>query len=201
MSKGLQFILSKVMCLKLVQKKLKDARCSNTIKVWHLPATTDNMFRFKVTLKNDHITEKSSSTMGKVNAFVRYPISKRYSEITIKTYNEALLTFLKFYNQKLLNDITSDDIILFNNDYIVKKNLSASYQNQIVNALELLFAQIENTKIDIDLIHRPKKYNSLPKVLAMEEVAAIINVLTNSKHKCMISLIYAARLRRGKLLS
>ena len=182
-------------------KKIKDAKWSNTLKVWHLPATKDNLLRFKLTPKNDHSTELTSTTMNKVDAFIRYLKSKRYSENTIKTYTEALLTFLKFHNQKLLNDITSDDIIVFNNDYIVKKKLSASYQNQIVNAIKLFFAQIENTKIDVDLIHRPKKYNPLPKVLATEEVAAIINALNNSKHKCMISLIYAAGLRRSELLN
>lgn len=182
-------------------KKLKDAKWSNSLKAWHLPVTNDNIVRFKLNTKNEHGPELTSSTTSKVDAFIRYLKSKRYSENTIKTYKEALLTFLKFYNQKLLNDITSDDIIIFNNDYVVKKNLSASYQNQIVNAIKLFFAQIENTKIDIELIHRPKKYNPLPKVLAMEEVAAIINVLNNRKHKCMISLIYAAGLRRGELLN
>lgn len=54
---------------------------------------------------------------------------------------------------------------------------------------------------DINLIQRLKKYNSLPKVLATEEVAAIINALSNVKHKCMISLIYAAGLRRSELLN
>lgn len=50
-------------------------------------------------------------------------------------------------------------------------------------------------------MHRPKKYNPLPKVLAIEEVADIINVLDNIKHKCMISLIYSAGLRRSELLN
>ena len=35
----------------------------------------------------------------------------------------------------------------------------------------------------------------------MEEVAAIINALTNIKHKCMLSLIYASGLRRSELLN
>ena len=38
-------------------------------------------------------------------------------------------------------------------------------------------------------------------MLATEDVAAIINALTNIKHKCMISLIYAAGLRRSEILN
>ncbi|CAN5592214.1 hypothetical protein BH11BAC1_BH11BAC1_14430 [soil metagenome] len=41
----------------------------------------------------------------------------------------------------------------------------------------------------------------MPKVLALEEVEDIINVLDNIKYKCMISLIYSAGLRRGELLN
>ena len=96
---------------------------------------------------------------------------------------------------------TNDDIIQFNNDFILKQQLSASYQNQVVNAIKLFFHQLQNRKIDIDLIHRPKKYNPLPKVLAAEEVAQIINSLDNLKHKCMMSLIYSAGLRRSELLN
>ena len=55
--------------------------------------------------------------------------------------------------------------------------------------------------LNVDLVHRPKKYNPLPKVLAIEEVADIINALDNIKHKGMISLIYSAGLRRSELLN
>ena len=41
----------------------------------------------------------------------------------------------------------------------------------------------------------------MPKVLAAEEVALIINSLDNLKHKCMMSLIYSAGLRRSELLN
>lgn len=75
--------------------------------------------------------------------------SKRYSASTIKTYTEALSTFLKYYHHKPIVEITNNDIIAFNNDYILKNELSASYQNQIVNAIKLFFKTIEQSKIDI----------------------------------------------------
>ncbi|OFY67010.1 MAG: hypothetical protein A3H98_08930 [Bacteroidetes bacterium RIFCSPLOWO2_02_FULL_36_8] len=54
--------------------------------------------------------------------------------------------------------------------------------------------------MNIELIHRPKRYNPLPQVLSACEVTQIINVLENIKHKCMLSLIYSAGLRRSELL-
>jgi integrase/recombinase XerD len=70
----------------------------------------------------------------------------------------------------------------------------------VVNAIKLFFDKVEGAKLKVDLVHRPKRPSLLPKVLAMEEVAAIINVLDNLKHKCMLSLIYSAGLRRSELI-
>lgn len=182
-------------------KKLAGAKWSASLKVWHLPASPANLQKFKIKTTNSNVASLAADTRIKLEQFTLYLNTKRYSQNTIKTYSEALLTFLNFYKHKEVAAITSNDIDNFNNDYILQKKLSASYQNQIVNAIKLFFAQVEQTKIDISVIQRPKKYNALPKVLAIEEVAAIINALTNSKHKCMISLIYAAGLRRSELLN
>ena len=179
-------------------KKLEDAKWSNFLKVWHLPANAANRIRFKIDITNHKKHQLSDEVTAKVEEFERFMISKRYSKNTIKTYREALVTFLSFYKTKPVHTITSNDLILFNNDYIIKNNLSASYQNQIVNAIKLFFTRVVNSKLDIDLIHRPKRYNPLPKVLEMEEVAAIINALTNIKHKCMLSLIYASVIKAVK---
>jgi len=85
--------------------------------------------------------------------FKNYLRSKRYSERTITTYCDALKSFLAFFNQKSIAALTNDDVIVYNNEYILKNTLSASYQNQIVNAIKLYFKTIKETKIDIDKIH------------------------------------------------
>ena len=72
--------------------------------------------------------------------FIQWLRSKRYSESTIKTYSEALRSFLIFFRLKPISAIDNDDVIVYNNDFILKNNLSASYQNQIVNAIKLFFS-------------------------------------------------------------
>ncbi|MBK7148715.1 MAG: site-specific integrase [Bacteroidetes bacterium] len=191
-------------------KKLKGAQWSATLKVWHLPDTDDYRKQFKLPALQKQPpgkeptkkpTNPTSETISKVEAYKNWLRSKRYSENTIKTYSEALLSFLRFYSHKPVAEITNNDVIAFNNEFILKHQLSASYQNQIVNAIKLFFKKIEGSALNVEVIHRPKKYNPLPKVLAIEEVAAIINALDNIKHKCMISLIYSAGLRRSELLN
>lgn len=178
-------------------KKLDDAKWSATLKAWHLPDNDENRTRFKLEL----IKNLSEEHTLKIAEFVRWLKSKRYSESTIKTYSEALRTFLLFYSGKSVSDITNDDLIKFNNDYILKKKLSSSYQNQIVNGVKLFFQTIEQSKLKVDLVHRPKKEKLLPNVLSKEEIKQILNAPTNIKHKAMLSLIYSCGLRRSELLN
>lgn len=50
-------------------------------------------------------------------------------------------------------------------------------------------------------IERPRSENKLPKVISKEEVLAIIKATNNIKHKCIVSLLYSAGLRRSELLN
>ncbi len=110
-------------------------------------------------------------------------------------------SFLVFYRDKSVAEISNDDVIVYNNDYIFRKNLSPSYQNQIVNAIKLFFQTIRETKIIVDKVHRPKRTKVLPNVLSKEEVKLILNAHSNLKHKMMLSLIYSCGLRCGELLA
>lgn len=136
----------------------------------------------------------------KINNFKMWLQSKRYSQNTIGTYTDALKLFLKFYNNKAVETIDNQDLINFNNRYILSNNLSVSFQNQVVNAVKLFFSTIENKKLQPDLIHRPKRAKLLPNVLSKEEVKALLAAPSNIKHKAMLSLIYACGLRCGELI-
>lgn len=149
----------------------------------------------------EDLPDISEEVVKKIQEFKYWLKSKRYSESTIGTYIDCLKTFLRFYANKSLNDITNDDVIMFNNHYILANKFSASFQNQIVNAVKLFFSKIENKKLNPELIHRPKRPNLLPNVLSKEEVKLILQALCNIKHKAMLSLIYSCGLRRSELLN
>lgn len=180
-------------------KTFEDARWSASNKYWHLPDTEANRLHFKLPLA--HTLVPNAEGMASIETFKRYLLSKRYSPNTINTYSEALKSFLTFCNTKAVKDITNEDVILYNNDYILKHNLSSSYQNQIVNAIKLYFMIVKDTAIEIDKIHRPKREKVLPNVLSKEEVKAILEAPKNLKHKAMLSMIYSCGLRRSELLN
>lgn len=180
-------------------KTFDDARWSASKKYWHLPDTAANRLHFQLPLAPTLIPNLEG--ISSIETFKKYLLSRRYSQNTIVTYSDALKSFLTFCNTKTIKEISNDDVILYNNHYIVKNNLSSSYQNQIVNAIKLYFKIVKETAVEIDKIHRPKREKVLPNVLSKEEVLKIIDATDNLKHKTLLALIYSAGLRISEALN
>ncbi|WP_320814136.1 site-specific tyrosine recombinase/integron integrase [Flavobacterium sp.] len=180
-------------------KKIPGSTWSSSKKVWYVLDTDYHRALFK--LEPLAYSQPSEDGIKHLQKFTYWLKSKRYSENTIKTYTDALKSFLIFYNTKEISAITNEDVVYFNNEHILKNNFSHSYQNQVVNAIKLYFKTIQNTSLELDKIHRPKREKLLPNVLSKEEVKAILNAHSNVKHKMMLSLIYSCGLRCGELIA
>jgi site-specific recombinase XerD len=179
-------------------KSIHGSRWSATRQVWHLPDTESNRILLKVPLHSDFLP--SEEGISALATFKEWMKSKRYSESTIKVYTDSMKSFLVFHRTKQLVDINNDDVIKFNNDYVLRRNLSSTYQNQIVNAIKLFFKIISNTTMDIENVHRPRRERVLPNVLSKEEVLRLIDVTDNLKHKTLLALIYSSGLRISEAL-
>lgn len=201
-------------------RKIPNASWSKTLKAWYVPYSNEVLHEIKKIFepiceidaralkekiaayqKDPKNKSLAPEVLLKIESLKKWMLSKRYSESTIVTYTDALRTFLKFYHNKPIAEISNDDVIEFNNQYILENNFSSSYQNQVVNAIKLFFKTVENRVIDLNLVHRPKRYDPLPNVLSKEEVKKILEVHSNLKHKTMLSLIYACGLRRSELIN
>lgn len=179
-------------------KQLPDARWSATLKAWHVPDTDQNRHLLKVEAPYEI---PSPENIEQLLQFKQWLQSQRYSPNTISTYTDSLKAFLVFFKNKSVREINNADVIHFNNEFIIKKKLSASYQNQVVNAIKLFFSTIQKRQLDINLVERPRKEHRLPNVLSKEDVKRILNATTNLKHKAMLSVIYGCGLRRSELLN
>ncbi|MFN8116059.1 MAG: site-specific tyrosine recombinase/integron integrase [Bacteroidia bacterium] len=208
-------------------KTLPGVKWSQTEKKWHIGYHPEALNSIKNAFKNtgvyiqtlndindvvkpkpteirkpsDALPYLNKEQNNKVDQFKNYLLSKRYSESTIETYTDALSTFLRFYANKPFSEIDNADVIIFNNDYILKNQFSSSYQNQVVNAIKLFFRTIENKVMETEKVHRPRTEKVLPNVLSKEEIKLILNAHGNIKHKAMLSLIYSCGLRRSELLN
>lgn len=180
-------------------RALGDARWSKTLNAWHLPNTPENRLKFK--LYNLPVVHLGMDKIEQVEKFKRYLSTKRYSENTIKTYSEALKSFLLFYQEKEISSINNEDVVNYYQEYIIKNRLSSSYQNQIINAIKLYFSKVQQAAIQVDKIYRPKREKLLPNVLSKEEIKKILSAHSNIKHKTMLSMIYSCGLRRSELLN
>lgn len=188
-------------------RTIPGARWSRTLKAWHVAdveihrkmCNLLSVDRNTNAIKNNR--QISTETQDLLNKYTNWMEVKRYSKSTIESYTNALLVFFSYHHTKNADQITNQDVMDFNTHYVLKKNLSATYQSQFINALKLFYQTVKNHKLEVEKLIRPQQGNKLPKVISEEEVAAIINACQNLKHKTMLSLIYSAGLRRGELLN
>ena len=142
-----------------------------------------------------------ANTDDQIKKFKEWMISRRYSRHTIKIYTNSLRTFFRFFAGKKITEVANNDLIEFNNRYILANGYSATLQNQVVNSLKLFYSKIPNARLHIEELERPRRAHPLPNVLSKEEVASILQAPINIKHRSMLSLIYACGLRRSELLN
>lgn len=125
---------------------------------------------------------------------------KKYSMSTANTYISFFERFINYYNDKPLSSIDENDIRNYLQE-LVQMNRSHSYLNQAVNSIKFYYESVMNMPNRFYSIERPRPEQKLPKVISPEEVADLIRFTKNIKHRCIISLLYSAGLRRGELLN
>lgn len=189
------------------------------MKCWHVPYSDETFLGLEALVQQNQITipelkelkeerkyrffdKKPPEDSNKlIENFAEYMRIQRYSKKTQQTYIEAMKTFLGYFRQKSALEITENDIIEFNLNYILRNNFSASYQNQIISAIKLFYHSVLLKDISLTVIERPIRSRPLPEVFAPEEVEVFLRTIRNIKHKAVMALIYACGLRRGEVLN
>ena len=207
-------------------KKFPGVKWSTTHKAFYIPFSKENTNRFYLYLRNKNYyvdysllkQEKEIIDKNKtfkpiklkdlkaiyklpIKDFVKWMKQRRYSKNTIDTYESMIVLFFKYHNTKDIKEVTKQDLIDFNTNYILANNYSYTYQNQLVNALKLFYKQVKNISLDIEQLDRPKKDRKLPEVLSLDEVKDLLTQIKNVKHKTLLSLLYSCGLRIGEALS
>lgn len=83
---------------------------------------------------------------------------------------------------------------------IDERKCSHSYVNQAISALKLFYEAVLNQRWITEGIKRPRKITRLPNVLSDQEVASLINSLSNLKHRTIMTMLYSAGLRVGEVV-
>jgi len=167
-----------------------------------------NTFKYVIEIKNITTTkeEKEKKYYGNERKIPPEYLEKltlqRKSINTVRVYTQAFTDFINYYSTKDLKEINYEDIKNYMLYLIEKRKISSSFQNQMINAIKFYYEQVlDQKKIPYFDIERPIKEKTLPPVLSVEEVQAIINTVTNLKHKAILLTIYSGGLRISELIN
>ena len=125
---------------------------------------------------------------------------KRYAFNTAKSYINCFERFINYYKDKKFIYINEQDIHYYLQQLIQEK-LSNSYINQAINSIKFYYEVVLGMPQRFYYIERPFRNQTLPKVLSTEAIQRMIVLTSNLKHKCIISVLYSAGLRRSELLN
>ncbi len=125
----------------------------------------------------------------------------RYSKNSVKTYIQCIMQFTGYFNERDIDKLNKDEI----NEYILHliktRNISPSYQNQMINAIKYYYEYVLGRKKEYYFIDRPKRGYKLPEVLSKPEIARMIKSTKNIKHKSLLSVMYSCGLRRSEAIN
>ena len=142
-------------------------------------------------------TASQPRLLDRVRARIRY---LHYSVQTEKTYVQWIRRYILFHNKRHPADMGADEITAFLNHLALSARVSASTQNQALNAIVFMYKHVFERDVEefsgLLRVRRPKR---LPVVLTGTEVAAVLAHLTDP-HLTMALLMYGAGLRLTECL-
>lgn len=124
-------------------------------------------------------------------------------ELRIRNYSPRTAESYIFYNQELLRfcnkdprEINAEKI----KDYLdfLARERSVSTVSVAYNALLFYYKNVWHRQFFVNLPH-PRKEKHLPVVLSKQEAQRMIQVFSNLKHKCILSILYGTGIRVSEL--
>lgn len=125
-------------------------------------------------------------------------VSRKYSPKTVKAYLYYNRDMLKLIGKSSFN-VKESDIKNYLLYLVEEKKAATSTLNIAINALKFYYGIMLKRKFFYE-IKRPRKDKKLPVVLSEEEVAKILSLVNNIKHKAILMLIYSAGLRVSEVV-
>ncbi len=201
-------------------KGIPGVKWSQSMRSWFIPSARFKLATFYRILRGvafvDYSSLKTNNTgiagqnkgkdSKKINrklpdGYLELLKQKRYSIHTVNIYSCYFRDFMDYFTGRELETIRKEEI----NEYILKliqkRNISASQQNQRINAIKFYYEKVLGREKEYYSINRPRKERKLPDILSKEEIGAMLDATENLKHKSVIAILYSCGLRRSEVIN
>lgn len=129
--------------------------------------------------------------------FIRDLKIRNYSDMTIRSYVNAIVGLSKYYG-KCPSSISVSEIKSYLK-YLTDQGKSWSTINMVHSACNFLYGETLDQIERVQSIKRPKLPKKIPVVFSESEVVHLLSKVKNIKHKAILMTIYSAGLRCGEL--
>ncbi|MBD3648309.1 MAG: integron integrase [Pseudomonadales bacterium] len=120
---------------------------------------------------------------------------RNYSHRTEEAYVNWVRRFIRYHGIRHPAEMHDAEVVAYLTHLAVVRNVSASTQNQALNALVFLYRHVLGRPLgDISAASRAKKPKKLPVVLTRDEVREVL-VRLNGVHRIIGALLYGSGLR------
>jgi len=221
---GLQFYPNKV--INALTKELTDISWSNEYDMFLLPNYAKNLNAIfntyrgvawinckyffpnrpvskgvnePINIKRKKATAKPLDWQPCPESYIQKLELKRYALNTANTYISHFEKYINHFHPKPKDTLNENDIRSYL-ESLIKQGYSDSSLNQAVNSIKFYYELVLGMSNRFYHIERPRKKQTLPKVISKEEAKKLINCTNNVKHKCIASLLYSSGLRRSEVL-
>lgn len=118
-----------------------------------------------------------------------------YAYRTEQSYEQWVCRFILFCKNTSPEEVGANEVKAYLDYLVVRRNVSASTQNQALNALVFLYNQVLGKELgELGAISRSKRPKFLPVVLSRAEVSALLMQM-DGLHKLIASLLYGTGMR------
>lgn len=126
-----------------------------------------------------------------------------YSPATQRVYHQMLHRFVNAHaeTQAEIDRFDAGRINAYHRRWREQHAPSVSTLNQSINAIRFYYGRVLNRPLKLEDVERPRRAETLPRVLSTDEVARLLREVHNPKHRLMLHLLYGAGLRAGELLA
>ena len=132
--------------------------------------------------------------------FIREMEIRNYSARSIRSYVCMLANAARYYHRSP-DELSIEEIKKYLQYCTLDRGLSVSTINQTISAFKILFQDVLGKPWEKIKIKRPRKNRHLPDILSREEVAKMLRLTNNPKHKAIIAVLYSSGVRREELLN